>query len=329
MCRCRRTTPPENYAWPVDRLGHVAGDEVLRTVDCRLKGGVRQRDAVARVGGDEFAVILGGLDPDQASSKGPFRRIRRNGPRTGTRSPIPRSGRWPGPTAGVRSRQRRRATQGHELPRQDSPFFSGIFLKLPVACVDNADCNGQADWEGMVAFAGSHGFQAKRANHERSPRMVTRTRTRNGFLSILAILTVAATMGCGTLHVGRDLALDQQMSEPSDPRAMVVVELRDGKNGREYLRAPLTDSMLVQDALKGSGAMNRFRRMNIVLVRETPDGKKIRLPVKYDVARRQVVDTNNYAMYAGDWLEVTEDTSNMLDRMLQSAIEPLRPMMRS
>jgi hypothetical protein len=105
--------------------------------------------------------------------------------------------------------------------------------------------------------------------------------------------------------------------------------LRDGKNGREYLRAPLTDSMLVQDALKGSGAMNRFRRMNIVLVRETPDGKKIRLPVKYDVARHQVVDTNNYAMYAGDWLEVTEDTSNMLDRMLQSAIEPLRPMMRS
>jgi diguanylate cyclase (GGDEF)-like protein len=68
MCRCRRTTPPENYAWPVDRLGHVAGDEVLRTVGCRLKGGVRQRDAVARVGGDEFAVILGGLDPDQATS---------------------------------------------------------------------------------------------------------------------------------------------------------------------------------------------------------------------------------------------------------------------
>jgi diguanylate cyclase (GGDEF)-like protein len=68
MCRCRRTTPPENYAWPVDRLGHVAGDEVLRTVGCRLKGGVRQRDAVARVGGDEFAVILGGLEPDQATS---------------------------------------------------------------------------------------------------------------------------------------------------------------------------------------------------------------------------------------------------------------------
>jgi hypothetical protein len=32
---------------------------------------------------------------------------------------------------------------------------------------------------------------------------------------------------------------------------------------REYLRAPLKDSMLVQDALKGSGAVNRFRRMDL------------------------------------------------------------------
>jgi diguanylate cyclase (GGDEF)-like protein len=49
-----------------DRLGHVVGDDVLRTVGVRLKGGVRERDAVARVGGDEFAVILSGLEPDQA-----------------------------------------------------------------------------------------------------------------------------------------------------------------------------------------------------------------------------------------------------------------------
>ena len=116
---------------------------------------------------------------------------------------------------------------------------------------------------------------------------------------------------------------------PSDPRAMVVVELRDGKNGREYLRAPLKENMLVQDALKGSGAVSRFHRMDVVLVREAQNGEKLRLPVKYDVTRQQVVDSNNYAMHAGDWLEVTEDTSTVLDRMLESATQPLRPMMRS
>jgi diguanylate cyclase (GGDEF)-like protein/PAS domain S-box-containing protein len=41
-----------------DSLGHSAGDEVLGTVAERLGAAVRDTDFVARVGGDEFAVIL-------------------------------------------------------------------------------------------------------------------------------------------------------------------------------------------------------------------------------------------------------------------------------
>jgi hypothetical protein len=147
---------------------------------------------------------------------------------------------------------------------------------------------------------------------------------------MFAILTVASTVGCSALNTGLSSSREQQAAAaPSDPQAMVVVELLHGKSGHEYLRAPLKENMLVQDALKGSGAISRFRRMNVVLVREIQNGQKIRLPVKYDTTKRQVVDTNNYALHAGDWLEVTEDTSTMLDRMIASATEPLRPMMRS
>jgi diguanylate cyclase (GGDEF)-like protein/PAS domain S-box-containing protein len=41
-----------------DDYGHTAGDEVLRTVASRLRENFRASDFIARVGGDEFVVIL-------------------------------------------------------------------------------------------------------------------------------------------------------------------------------------------------------------------------------------------------------------------------------
>jgi len=41
-----------------DTFGHSAGDEILRTVASRLRENFRATDFIARIGGDEFAVIL-------------------------------------------------------------------------------------------------------------------------------------------------------------------------------------------------------------------------------------------------------------------------------
>jgi diguanylate cyclase (GGDEF)-like protein len=49
-----------------DRLGHVAGDEVLTRVAGLMRETVRDVDSVARYGGEEFAVVLPHTDLDQA-----------------------------------------------------------------------------------------------------------------------------------------------------------------------------------------------------------------------------------------------------------------------
>ena len=76
VSRCRRQMETaallmldiDNFKSVNDTYGHAAGDAVLKAVASDLTGRVRTEDIVARVGGDEFAVIMVGGDAETGTS---------------------------------------------------------------------------------------------------------------------------------------------------------------------------------------------------------------------------------------------------------------------
>jgi diguanylate cyclase (GGDEF)-like protein/PAS domain S-box-containing protein len=52
-----------------DTLGHSIGDELLKAIAARLQASLREEDSIARMGGDEFTVLLADLKTPDAAAK--------------------------------------------------------------------------------------------------------------------------------------------------------------------------------------------------------------------------------------------------------------------
>jgi len=57
----------DNFKNVNDRFGHAAGDTLLKEIAKRLKGGLRAQDTLARIGGDEFVLIITGIEEPEES----------------------------------------------------------------------------------------------------------------------------------------------------------------------------------------------------------------------------------------------------------------------
>lgn len=141
---------------------------------------------------------------------------------------------------------------------------------------------------------------------------------------IIASLSAAllAAPGCATFSedfsalFSTTPQLDLPQDIPSEiPTATVMMKAE----GEEAVTAnyPLHQTAYIQGVLEKTGLNDRFRRMEVELYRQMESGTH-RLEIRYDRANRRVDPRYDYALQAGDRLVVTEDTSNVVDDMLES-----------
>jgi diguanylate cyclase (GGDEF)-like protein len=59
----------DNFKHVNDTLGHGFGDQLLFEIGGRLRAGARETDVVARIGGDEFVILLADLDSEDSQAR--------------------------------------------------------------------------------------------------------------------------------------------------------------------------------------------------------------------------------------------------------------------
>jgi hypothetical protein len=140
-----------------------------------------------------------------------------------------------------------------------------------------------------------------------------------------AVATLFAIIGCQS--VNPELAkLGDMTASPAKPLdehsveegRKFFVEFREKGKQPQIAQIALPDVLYVQQALEQSGALGRFRRMKIEIYRHLPNGGGHRLDIPFDRAKRSVPPSGDYAIHPNDRIVVTEDTSTMVDDMLES-----------
>lgn len=137
-------------------------------------------------------------------------------------------------------------------------------------------------------------------------------------------LIAAAMTGCAGLGLPKS-DLSAELSKAGTPGAVaantakVEVIFQPDRGQPERLERPLTEATTVQQMLVQSGAMKKYRRIEVEVIRPLPHGGAHKIPCEYDRETRQINPENDYALMPGDRVVVKEDASTIIDDIMSSA----------
>ncbi|MFN0021035.1 MAG: hypothetical protein ACKVP0_22480 [Pirellulaceae bacterium] len=139
-------------------------------------------------------------------------------------------------------------------------------------------------------------------------------------------LVAAAMTGCAGLGTPKpDLTADLSKTGTPGTEAAnantdkVEVIFQPDRGQAERLERPLTEATTVQQMLVQTGALKKYRRIEVEVMRPLPNGGAHKIPCEYDRETRQINPESDYALMPGDRVIIKEDASTIVDDIMQSA----------
>lgn len=137
-------------------------------------------------------------------------------------------------------------------------------------------------------------------------------------------LVTASLTGCaslGTPKAGAQAEISKAGLSGNETAGTAKVDIIfQPENGQaERLERPLTEPTTVQQMLVQSGAIKKYRRIEVELHRPLQNGGSHKIPCEYDLATKQINPENDYALMPGDKVVVKEDASTIVDDIMRSA----------
>ena len=144
-------------------------------------------------------------------------------------------------------------------------------------------------------------------------------------LSLAAILS--GFLGCSAFKEKVTPKLNAEVTSgpaaPAASAAKYVVEIRPDRDKPQAVEKALTEPTHVQTALENTGALKKFKRATIEVYRPLPSGGWHKMNLEFDKEHRRVPPEYDYAVLPGDRIIVTEDTTTMMDDVMERALKPL------
>jgi hypothetical protein len=147
-------------------------------------------------------------------------------------------------------------------------------------------------------------------------------------LTILGMIAIVGSVsGCAVFEEKPTPKLGAQLAPGGGPAmapgGKYVVEIRPERGKPQQVERALTEPTYVQGALEQSGAIQRFGRMHVQLLRPLPAGGWHVMELEFDRDLKRIAPEYDYALLPGDRVVVTEDTTTVWDDVMVRALRPL------